>query len=268
MRKSKQKLTACEIKQIQLKLLEDFHEFCISKNLKYSLCGGTLLGAVRHKGYIPWDDDIDVMMPRRDYQKMLELYYSDEFTLYHYAKQKSYMMSFAKLCDNRTIVEEGTVYESDYGVDIDIFPLDFFPDSIEESREWSKHLDLLKNIRTIKNMTWSVQRSFLKNVSALFLRTLLLPISMKWIVRRVDLLAQKYACKTDGHWGNMTNGYGMKERVPMAKHIVEIEFEGQYYNAIENYDVYLTSLFHNYMTPPPVEKQVSTHKKFKVYWRE
>ena len=252
-------LSPQDIKSIQLEVLQEFHDFCITHGLKYSLCAGTLLGAIRHGGYIPWDDDIDVMMPRKDYQLLLELFNSEKCTLYHYSIQKGYMLSYAKICDNCTFVEEGDVYECGYGIDIDVFPLDFFPDSVEESQKWSWHLGLLKDIRTIKNIKLSKNRPLYRNVLLVIYRFLAFPIPMKWLVRRVDVLAQKYSYKTDGFCGNMTNGYRMKERNPMAQSYIDVEFEGRIFKAINNYDVYLTALFGNYMQLPPENKRVSTH---------
>lgn len=259
-------LTPKEIRQIQLELLQEFHCFCLTNGLKYSLCGGTLLGAVRHKGYIPWDDDIDVMMPRKDYEQLIKTYKSDRSELYHYSIQESYMVPFAKLSDIRTQVIENVVYESDYGVDIDIFPLDFFPDSLKESEKWSKQLGILKDILLIKNIKLSRKRSFARNVIVFWGRIVTCPIRMKWLVKRIDTLAQKYSGKSDGFIGNMTNGYRMKERNPMAKELIDLEFEGIPYKAIDNYDVYLKGLFNDYMTLPPLEKQVSSHT-VSAWWK-
>lgn len=259
-------LSRYEIRQIQMNVLQEFHDFCIKNDIKYSLCAGTLLGAIRHKGYIPWDDDIDVMVPRRDYQRLLKLYNSDNYTLYHYSKQKSFMLSYAKLCDNSTLLEEGCVFESDYGVDIDIFPLDFFPDTIEESEQWVNRLKRLKYIRNRKNVKVSKNRSLFKNVQVILFRILTSPIPMRWLVKKVDTIAQLYSYKTEGFVGNMTNGYGMKERNPMSKQLIDIEFEGRSFKAIANYDVYLKGLFNDYMTLPPLDKRVSTHTAV-AWWR-
>ena len=261
-------LTAKELREVQMGILQEFHDFCTAHDIKYSLCGGTLLGAVRHKGYIPWDDDIDVMLPRREYNKLLALYKSDKFTLYTYDTCPEYMQSFAKLCDNRTLLTEHIVYEPDYGVDIDIFPLDFFPDTIEESHKWSDHLSRMKNIRSIKQMTWSKHRSFIKNVIVIMSRIVFSLIPMKYLVKKIDIDAQKYSDKKDGFLGNMTNGKGYKERNPMAKKLIDIEFEGKMYKAIDNYEVYLTSLYGNYMSPPPTAKERETTHTNTAWWKE
>lgn len=79
-----------ELKKIQIEILDEVHCYCEQKGLVYFLSDGTLIGAIRHKGYIPRDDDIDVMMPRKDYQHLLDVYSSDKYTLYHYAKQSNY----------------------------------------------------------------------------------------------------------------------------------------------------------------------------------
>lgn len=259
-------LTPLEIKEVQLEVLQEFHNFCIQHDLKYSLCAGTLLGAIRHKGYIPWDDDIDVMMPRREYNKLLASYTSNKTTLYHYSKQRSYMLSYAKLCDNRTYLQEGSVYESDYGVDIDIFPLDFQPDDEGEANNWAQHLKFLKNIRTIKNIRISSARPLINNIMILLCRIIAFPIPMRWLVIRIDKLAQKYSGKTDGFVGNMTNGLAYKERTPYAKKLVDVEFEGKLFKAVDNYDQYLRGLFKDYMKLPPIDKRKSTHSAI-AFWK-
>lgn len=258
-------LTNQELKEVMLDVIQEFHDFCIDNDIKYSLCAGTLLGAIRHKGFIPWDDDIDVMMPRKEYNKFLEKYKSERYTLHHYSLQKPYMLSYAKLSDKRTIMKEQHVYDSQYGVNIDIFPLDFQPDNIEDAKKWARRLKFLKDIRSMKNLKVCRNRSLLKNVTIALCRILALPISMKWLVRKVDIIAQQYADKDDGYVGNMTNGLMYKERTPIAKGLIDVDFEGRKFKAVANYDEYLKGLFKDYMTPPPPEKRV-THHAFKAYW--
>ncbi len=256
-----------EIRQKQLEVLQEFHNYCTSHDLRYSLCAGTLLGAIRHHGYIPWDDDIDVMMPRHDYNQFLKCYQSEKYSLYTYMTHSNYMIPYAKLCDIHTIVQEICVYKSDYGIDIDIFPLDFFPDSIKESEKWSRSLGFWKDLRYLKDRPYLPNRPIWKNFLYLFSRFVLFPIPIKYIVRKIDNLAQKYSFKQKGFIGNMTMGYRMKERNPMADHLVDVIFEGQKYKAINNYDIYLRNLFGNYMELPPENKRVPIHGMV-AYWKD
>ena len=260
-------VTDKELKSIQLDVLQEFHNFCIAHNLHYSLCAGTLIGAIRHKGYIPWDDDIDVMMPRADYEKFLRDYSSNDYTLYHHRTHKNYYIAYAKLSDNRTYVKEESVFDCDFGLNIDIFPLDFFPNTIEESQRWSDNLMFLKNLLSIKYIKWNTHRSLLKNIIVYSLKGLLFPVSTRWIVNRIDILAAKYKDINSGYVGNMTNGYCMKERNPIATGLIDVEFEGHIFKSINNYDIYLKGLFGDYMQLPPVEARVS-HHGFTAYWKD
>ena len=128
----KKELNPEERKTIILKVLEEFASFCDSHDLKYSLSYGTLLGAIRHRGFIPWDDDVDVMMPREDYKKFLELYKSDKYKIISVYNNKLYYLPFAKFYDSTTI--KVTAYNfkkqnSFFGLEIDIFPFDYLTNS-------------------------------------------------------------------------------------------------------------------------------------------
>lgn len=101
-----------EIQKLELDILKEFHEFCIKHDLVYSLMGGTMLGAVRHEGFIPWDDDIDVSMPRPDYDKFIDLTrnnLSNIYEVYSVETRKDYIHPFAKIVDNRTVLFEKNV---------------------------------------------------------------------------------------------------------------------------------------------------------------
>jgi len=97
------------LKKVELDILSFIHDFCEKNDIKYSLCGGTLLGAVRHKGFIPWDDDIDIFMLRDQYEKFISLMENnddDTFKLITYKNSKNYNLLFAKVVDKRTILIE------------------------------------------------------------------------------------------------------------------------------------------------------------------
>ena len=128
-----------DLKQIEFELLCKFHELCEKLNLRYSLGGGTLLGAIRHKGYIPWDDDIDVMMPRPDYNKFIGYCINNqtEFKLKCYETDKNYVDLSAKIYNPNTILEENDVLEENekFGVYIDIFPVDGLGNTYKEAKK-------------------------------------------------------------------------------------------------------------------------------------
>lgn len=122
-------INTVELKRIELDILKYIKTQCEKYNLRYYLAYGTLLGAVRHKGFIPWDDDIDIHMPREDYDKLIELEYNNPDSKYKLLSpkyNKDYYYSFAKMVDNETILEEtGLKQIKELGVYVDIFPLDY-----------------------------------------------------------------------------------------------------------------------------------------------
>ena len=136
-----------ELKRIQIGILKHLDAFCKENNLTYFMCGGTLLGAVRHKGFIPWDDDIDIMMKREDYDKLIALYPKNDnsnFKLFSYELDKSFPYPFAKMDDCRTIFEEEINDSYKIGVNIDIFPIDYITEDLN-----CQHSILMRNKRLI-----------------------------------------------------------------------------------------------------------------------
>lgn len=147
-----------EQKRIQLNVLSRFMEICEKHQLKYSVAGGTLIGTIRHKGYIPWDDDIDIHMPRRDYDRFVQLYkeqYNDgKIKIIDRDTEKKYHMNFAKLHDTSTVLREKKVidrYAMLYGIYIDIFPLDYVSKNESDRKKFLK-----KNYYALKIITMNV----------------------------------------------------------------------------------------------------------------
>ena len=107
---SKEELTLQELKNIEFDLLKEFDAFCRQNQIRYFLAYGTLLGAVRYKGFIPWDDDVDVLVPREDYDKMIKIYKdSDRYRLYSTERNPKFGYPFSKLCDMTTKKEEENI---------------------------------------------------------------------------------------------------------------------------------------------------------------
>ena len=125
----KRKMELQELQQIEFEILKSFRDFCDKNGLRYYLCGGTLIGAIRHKGFIPWDDDIDVMMPRPDYMKFIELnkagWLDNIRRLDHYLLNQNALGSILRLVDTRTEVDFlENLNNHEYGCWMDVYPID------------------------------------------------------------------------------------------------------------------------------------------------
>ena len=250
-----------ELRQIQIGILDEVHQYCEAHGLRYFLSSGTLIGAVRHKGYIPWDDDIDIYMPRKDYEQFLrEFKGSEQFKLLNPAKEPHYYYTFAKVVDLRTRMVEDETEGFEIGVFMDIFPVDYVTDNLQERERVFKLKKLLYKIRRCKISNSNPLQSRLAYIVYKYL-----PLSVKQIERKIRRLI---VLEEPTHTVcNMTEaGPKMKGCFPAADIAtsVDIEFEGKQYKTMVGYKDYLERTYGDYMTLPPVEQRV-THK-FEAYW--
>ena len=142
-----------EIRKLQISILLYVHEFCKKNNIRYSLSGGTLLGAVRHKGYIPWDDDIDIMMPRPDYERFVNEFNENrkdvEYKVICSYNDSQFFQPFAKVVNTKTFLKE--TYKrpvAQMGVYIDVFPIDGLPNDEQKREKYWNFIARQKNIST------------------------------------------------------------------------------------------------------------------------
>ena len=250
-----------ELRQIQMGILDEVHQFCEANGLRYFLSSGTLIGAVRHKGYIPWDDDIDIYMPRQDYEQFLQTY-SDTKGIYRAinpATEPHYYYTFAKVVDLRTRMVEKETEGYEIGVYMDIFPVDYVTEDLQERERIFKRKKLLYKIRRCKISNSNPLRSKL----AYFVYKHW-PLSVRQIERRIrQLIVLDTPTQTVC---NMTEaGPALKGCFPAADiaSSVDIEFEGRTYKTMVGYKDYLERTYGDYMTLPPVEQRV-THQ-FEAY---
>lgn len=266
------KIQGEELRSIQLSILDNIDNFCKENNIKYSLSGGTLLGAVRHGGYIPWDDDIDICMLREDYNRFEMLFpevYNKTICFASLKRSKEWRLAFGKAYDNRTC---GTLIGAKSvcpGVNIDIFPMDDVPDNEEEWGNYNaKRRSLLKMLRR-SGWRISSHNSLNRNLYVLLLNLRYLFVNRRDLADKIDAFSQINDGKGYSRVFENAMGMSMKNN-PMVKKlfddICEIEFEHRSYMGFRNYDGYLTCAFGDYMTPPPIDKQVSTHA-VDFYWK-
>lgn len=248
-----------------LDMLSWFHDFCVEHQLRYYVLGGTLLGAVRHKGFIPWDDDIDVGMPRADYLRLETLMkqHTGRYILETpNTDQKDFYYPFTKLYDTQTTLVENTRFKIKRGIYLDIFPLDGAGESAEEAREFFAPIHAKRNL--LLTLTTGIRkgRSFYKNASVALMR--IIPdwvLSKKKVLHTVDTMAQQKDYDQCRWVGNLMGNWMERELVPRSflGTPTAYPFETLTVYGPEDYEGYLTSIYGNWRELPPPEKQKPHH---------
>lgn len=258
-----------ELKLIQLKILENVHCFCMANGIQYSLAFGTLLGAVRHKGYIPWDDDIDIMMTRSNYEQFIKTYKDPVYSVVDHTIDSRYLLPFAKVQDSRTLIQEKTNMKDHIGVNIDIFPVDKCPCK-KKNIWWFFGLKKFFNgIYLLKILSISRHRCIWKNILLAISQFLLCFISTDYIVKKMVDISSKYKNEETDNVAVVTPSNN-KASWMVPKYIFEnystILFEGLNFIAIKDYNYLLTAIYGDYMLLPERDKQI-THHSFTAWWK-
>ncbi len=263
------KIKSEEIQGLELDVLTKVLNFFEENNINYFTSGGTTLGAVRHHGFIPWDDDIDLYVPRKDYDKMMSV--SKEILIDGYISikcpgDKNYIYPYAKACNEKTIIYEKNVSDKKYaiGIFIDIFPLD------KHYNNKFKNLLLILRTRwyrslleTASNQINLSKKGSYKRLLKQILRTLQKPLTKKWTVEKtaayIDNMGRKMEKKNTNYLGNLVmKGNNNLDYYPAEyfSDSIDGEFEGLKIKNPIGYKEYLTEMYGNYMQLPPKEQQI------------
>lgn len=263
-------LSHVEVQQELLNLLVELDLFFRTEGLRYSLCGGTLLGAVRHKGFIPWDDDIDIAMPRPDFERFLVL--ANNGALPSERSLETIPLNggpalLAKYVNQTVAVKERYISNVSH-LWIDVLPVDGLPSNSREVVRIYRcariYRRLIRFCRANENDGKNLFTKFAHKIGSPAARRLGIE---QVIAKRIDSLSRKYDFGSTGYAGIITWGlYGAGERYPdkAFDSLAEVDFEGRKFPAISCFDAYLSGIYGDYMQLPPEDKR-ETHEA--IVWR-
>ena len=261
------KLSIEEAKKIELDILDFIDSFCKENGINYCINYGTLIGAIRHKGFIPWDDDIDLSMTRENYERFIQLFSEKQsrYQILSLETDNQYFNNFIKIVDSTTkIIDTRNTKTYDSGIFIDIFPMDTFSDS--------KIVDICYKLESFKLLSFSKHKNIIYGDSKLkdLIRTLfwlfLRPVSPRFFANQIEKQIEKYRVEDGKYIAFIPSKLKEKEIFPrdMFDELIETPFEHLVLPAPKRFDVVLKQFYDDYMTVPPKEKQIYIHE-FEAY---
>lgn len=258
------------LQQIELEMLLEVDRLCKRHNLTYFVDGGTCLGAVRHGGFIPWDDDVDVALPIEDYKKFLDIARKElpkDMTIHVIADTPGYYVQWAKIFKEGTLLLENDAYDTgcQQGIFVDVFPYIPVMDNgdggeghLKRTQFWCKacYIYFIKHPNVLTKHRFKVITNAIWRIARFFARVFTTP---EWYVRNF----QK-ACESDADGSILGNPTAIRP-YPYKREVLlpprPIQFEGHEVMGPNNCDAYLSQLYGDYMTLPP-ENQRITHAPF------
>lgn len=263
-----------ELRELQMQILDYVDAFCRSNNIKYTISGGTLLGAVRHGGYIPWDDDIDIQMLRSEYVRFTELWNKQKdthpYTFISIESGNGMGYPFGKISNLKTVLYYNGVART--GVYIDVFPVD----NVKDMNDFKSRHEKIQKLyaKQYRIFAWQQVKTAICQQGKLWLylkhiRTFLFGAgrSREKLAVIINRLSQRQNAEECNYVFEMIAGSICKRPIPkdVFHEYKDISFENRTYMAVCDHDSYLTATFGDYMKLPPVEKRVLQHG-YEVYW--
>lgn len=270
-------MTLKEVQQVSLEILKDVHDFCINNDIKYTLFGGTLIGAIRHHGFIPWDDDLDIAFTRPEYEKFIGSYKSKRgFKLYAREIQgKEVSIAYARICEMERTYVDDTFYpwtkDEEKGVWIDIFPLDGAEsdyDAAKRRTEKIHHIWKFSQHLRYWRQPFSMRKGFFKKMKGLFAKPLIWWYGDVW--DNHIAMCKEIRFEDAEYYSNFSwIGFKMREyyKTSAFSDYVLVPFEDGEYYAMQDYDGALRQKYGDYMTMPPEKKRTPRHSSNHYYWK-
>lgn len=267
-------LTVTEVQERSLDILSYIDEVCRRNNLNYSIFYGSLIGLERHDGFIPWDDDIDIVMLRNDYDNLIDiLSKKTKYKLLSFETTENYRYPFAKLVDTSTTIKSKQFFgyeDENFGVFVDIFPIDGIPESKKEQEKFQLECETYRlNMMDTLGFAYARSYSFLKSIGKLVLRfshhVKLKKIGDdKFWRKKYDKATRRYNIADSKYCGYLefTNINWGVFPITWFKEYEDVEFEGRTYRAIKDRKQFLELRYGDYMKMPPMEERVTHHPYF------
>lgn len=255
-----------ELKKIQVDILCYVDEFCCEHNIRYWLDCGTLLGAVRHKGYIPWDDDIDIGMLREDYEKFMKLFpgTSERYAFCSMETTPNYYQSFGKVIDTNTVLYEGDMKGAKLAVYIDVFVYDNAPDDDAALKRMYDMRDFWRKLNNAQVGLHRKTNNSIKEVTVKAGSMLMKAFPRGYFVKKLIENSKKYAGVETKRVGNFTSNTRMAGEKSIFSDFIKLPFEDKAFYVPVGYDRWLKAFYGDYMVLPPEEKRVC-HHQIKAY---
>lgn len=257
-------LSTDEIKRIEFEMLKILDTFANEKKLEYCLASGTLLGAIRHQGFIPWDDDIDIFMPRDSYEYFIKKFNDIKGIKYKVITKENtpeYPYAYAKLIDTTTLIDEYRFLPYKGGVFLDILPLDDLGNNMKNIVQLNKKLSKYRKLLEFKMDRFSYYHG--KKKAGLFLAKLVtLFYKREQLIDKINLLSQSLKTDNSKYCACMVVlGQGIREvfKKSWFQEYILVDFEGSFFKAPAGYKNVLEAMYGNYMKLPPKEKRITTH---------
>ncbi len=254
-----------EIHNILLETAKVFDSICRKHNIPYTMLGGTMLGTIRHNGFIPWDDDMDFGVQRVHYNKLVKILNKElpkEYRSLTYSNCEQIKYTFLKIENHNTVIDDPRLdceLKDKPGINIDVFPLDYCSPKSRRLK-WVFFLIKLQTFLFVESTSNSIFIKILKHICKN-----IIPINKNYLLRKIDSILEKE--KTGPFIGNITGRWKEREifKSELYCSIKDYEFASIKLKGIQDYETYLSQLYGDYMQLPPQEQRIAHVEN--VFWR-